>query len=81
MRGALNERRSPVSSIIELHRLIGRQIWEAHVFQRGRHRPAASDVGQPVQIQHQRIDLVVITSIRKPEKFAFKIREPTRVFR
>ena len=31
---------------VELHRLLGRQIWEAHVFQRGGHRPAASDVAE-----------------------------------
>jgi hypothetical protein len=31
---------------VELHRLLGGQIWEAHVFQRGGHRPAASDVAE-----------------------------------
>lgn len=31
---------------VELHRLLGRQIWEAHVFQRGPHRSAASDVAE-----------------------------------
>ena len=29
---------------VELHRLLGRQIWEIHVFQRGPHRPAASGI-------------------------------------
>ena len=31
---------------VELNRLLGRQIWEAHVFQRGPHRSAASDVAE-----------------------------------
>ncbi|HEX3342061.1 MAG TPA: hypothetical protein VHT68_23150 [Pseudolabrys sp.] len=31
---------------LELHRLLGRQIWETHFFQRGPHRPAASDVAK-----------------------------------
>jgi hypothetical protein len=31
---------------VELHRLLGRQIWETHVFQRGPHRPGASDVAE-----------------------------------
>jgi hypothetical protein len=31
---------------VELHRLLGRQIWEAHVFLRGPHRSAASDVAE-----------------------------------
>jgi hypothetical protein len=31
---------------VELHRLLGRQIWEAHVFQRGPHGPAVSGVAK-----------------------------------
>jgi len=29
---------------VEMHRLLGRQIWEANVFPRGPRRPAGSDV-------------------------------------
>ena len=31
---------------VEMHRLLGRQIWEAHVCRRGPHRPAMSDVAK-----------------------------------
>lgn len=31
---------------VEMHRLLGRQIWEAHVYRRGPHRPAMSDVAK-----------------------------------
>jgi hypothetical protein len=39
-----------------LLRLLGRQIWEAHVFQRG-HRPAASDVAEWESTQASRVEL------------------------
>ena len=42
---------------VELHRLLGRQIWEAHVFQRGGHRPAASDVAEWESAQASRDEL------------------------
>jgi hypothetical protein len=41
---------------VELHRLLGRQIWEAHVFQRG-HRPAASDVAEWESTRASRVEL------------------------
>jgi hypothetical protein len=42
---------------VELHRLLGRQIWEAHVFQRGPHRPAASDGAEWESAQASRDEL------------------------
>ena len=42
---------------VELHRLVGRQIWEIHVFQRGPHRPAASDVAKWESAQASRDEL------------------------
>ena len=42
---------------VELHRLLGRQIWEAHVFQRGLHKPAASDVAKWESVQASRVEL------------------------
>ena len=42
---------------VELHRLLGRQIWEAHVFQRGPHRPATSDVAERESAQTSQNEL------------------------
>ena len=42
---------------VELHRLLGRQIWQAHVFQRGPHRLAASDVAAWNRAQASRDEL------------------------
>ena len=42
---------------LELHRLLGRQIWETHVFHRGPHRPAASDVARWENAQASRDEL------------------------
>ena len=42
---------------IELHRLLGRQIWETHVFQRGPRGPAASDVAEWESAQASRDEL------------------------
>ena len=41
---------------IELHRLLGRQIWETHVFQLGPRGPAASD-GKWESAQASRVEL------------------------
>ena len=50
-------RRESFDLQVELHRLLGRQIWEAHVFQRGGHRPAASDVAEWESAQASRDEL------------------------
>ena len=42
----------------ELHRLLGRQIWETHVFQRGPNWPAVSDVARWEGEQASRDELV-----------------------
>ena len=42
---------------IELHRLLGRQIWETHVFQRGPRGPATSDVAEWKSAQASRNEL------------------------
>jgi hypothetical protein len=41
-----------------LHRLLGRQIWETHVFQRGPHWPAVSDVAKRESAQASQDELV-----------------------
>ena len=43
---------------VELHRFLGRQIWETHVFQRGPHSPAASDVAKWENARASRDELV-----------------------
>jgi len=43
---------------VELQRLLGRQIWEAHVSQRGPDRPAASDFAKRQSAQASRDELV-----------------------
>ena len=43
---------------VELHRLLGRQIWETHVFQRSPHWPAVSDVAKWESAQASREELV-----------------------
>jgi hypothetical protein len=40
-----------------MHRLLGRQIWEANVFPRGPHWPAVSDVAKRESAQTSRDEL------------------------
>ena len=42
---------------VEMHRLLGRQIWEAHVYRRGPHRPAMSDVAKRESAQTSQNEL------------------------
>jgi hypothetical protein len=42
---------------VEMHRLLGRQIWEANVFPRGPHWPAVSDVAKRESAQTSRDEL------------------------
>ncbi len=42
---------------VEMHRLLGRQIWEAHVYRHGSHWPAMSDVAKRESAQASQDEL------------------------
>ena len=42
---------------VEMHRLLGRRIWEAHVYRRGPHWPAMSDVAKRESAQTSQDEL------------------------
>ena len=48
---------------VEMHRLLGRQIWEANVFPRGLRRPAGSEVPKRERRAHRGMSWRTQTSI------------------